>query len=193
MKRRKDELRGALRGERDRAAGCDPLAAAAAAAHALGIPDFAAAGKVALYAAVGSELSPGPLAENLAGRGVEVIFPRVEGARLSFRAAPVAALRRGAFGILEPSASHPEVRAEELDAIVVPGIAFGRSGARLGWGRGFYDRALRDCPRALRVGFCFAIQVVEGVPMSPEDEPMDWLVTEAGASLCGLPGRVRGA
>jgi 5-formyltetrahydrofolate cyclo-ligase len=73
----------------------------------------------------------------------------------------------------------------EIDAVIVPGLAFDRAGGRLGYGEGYYDRFLEKLmqaktPRAQFVGVAFDAQVVENVPMYAHDVPMDWLVTELG-------------
>jgi len=67
------------------------------------------------------------------------------------------------------------------DTIVVPGVAFDRRGHRLGYGRGYYDRALSARPEALRIGFCHSFQLVEKLDERPHDEPVDFIVTPDGA------------
>lgn len=72
----------------------------------------------------------------------------------------------------------------EVDFILLPGIAFGRDGARLGYGGGFYDKLLarikaanQSCRPALVAG-AFAIQLVEGIPQEATDHKVEWVVTE---------------
>lgn len=63
---------------------------------------------------------------------------------------------------------------EMLDLVVVPGVAFTREGARLGRGRGYYDRYLsRPGLRAFCIGVCFAHQLVDTLPVEPHDRTMD--------------------
>lgn len=67
-----------------------------------------------------------------------------------------------------------------LDAVLVPGVAFGRSGERLGRGAGWYDRALRELPeKTVRVGVTFDSQIApEGaLPVDPWDERVGFLIT----------------
>jgi 5-formyltetrahydrofolate cyclo-ligase len=103
-----------------------------------------------------------------------------------FRLEAISELVPGTFGILEPTAELRElpprqVLPSQIDLALVPGVVFDRQGNRLGYGRGFYDRLLRQLPReVLRVGLAFECQVVEELPVEPHDERMDWLVTEAG-------------
>jgi 5-formyltetrahydrofolate cyclo-ligase len=85
-------------------------------------------------------------------------------------------LKKGRFGILEPAV--PVFAAEdELDLIIVPGIAFDHAGRRIGRGGGFYDRLLPQY-NAVRAGICFDFQCLEKIPSEIHDIRMDWLVTE---------------
>lgn len=161
-------------------------AAEAAAAHAAALDALARPKLVALYAALPGEISTAPLAAILTGRGAALAFPRVVAGqrRLRFHLAAPSELAPGAFGILEPTHAAPEVELGEIEAFVVPGVAFDRAGGRLGWGRGHYDTTLHAAPGAIRVGYCFSDQLTERVPTGERDEPMDWIVTELGALRC---------
>lgn len=91
----------------------------------------------------------------------------------------------GTYGIPEPSPSFP-IDPETFDAIVVPGLAFGRHGGRLGQGSGFYDRFLpRLRADALRIGVCYEWQVLDTVPLEPHDVPMTHVVTETEIVITG--------
>jgi 5-formyltetrahydrofolate cyclo-ligase len=181
---RKEELRRAARRIRD---AIPPErraeAAESAAGHLLALPGLAAARRVALFAAVGSELDAGPAAGRLRARGVEIAYPRVGRASGLLEFCLVAddrELAPGAFGIPEPAAGAAAAPVGSIDAFVVPGLAFDAGGARVGWGRGYYDRALAAAPDRLRIGYCFACQVVDEVPLEPSDLPVHVLVTESG-------------
>lgn len=81
-------------------------------------------------------------------------------------------------GLWEPDPSQADhVPEAEIDLVVVPGVAFDRSGHRLGLGGGFYDRWLPSVS-APRVGLAFSLQVVERVPHTGRDQRVDWIVTE---------------
>ncbi|MDB4966747.1 MAG: 5-formyltetrahydrofolate cyclo-ligase [Myxococcales bacterium] len=149
-------------------------------ASALTLPPLARARRVALYAATRGEIDPVELRAGLHQRGVEVAYPRVVSSEppvVEFVAvAPDELLAPGRFGILEPHGG-PALDATELDLILVPGIAFSRSGHRLGFGRGYYDRALAAAPRALRVGLCHEFQLVDSWPPRAGDEAVDLVLT----------------
>jgi 5-formyltetrahydrofolate cyclo-ligase len=79
-----------------------------------------------------------------------------------------------------PPAWAPQVATECLDVVVVPGIAFDRSGGRLGQGGGWYDRALAAlCPRAVVIGVCFECQLAAtSLPFEEHDRRAGVVLTE---------------
>lgn len=92
-----------------------------------------------------------------------------------------AELEIGRYGIREPKRENIRpVPREEIDAILVPAVAFDRRGHRVGYGGGYYDRFLPGIPGVRRIGAAFACQIVERVPADPHDLTVDRLVTENG-------------
>lgn len=117
--------------------------------------------------------------------GCELALPKMVGDSLvALRVRSADELVRGAFGVLEPPDGALEVASGAIDLILVPGLAFDIRGGRLGRGKGFYDRFLAGV-RGLKVGVCFADQVVESVPREPHDIAMDVLATPGGLIFCG--------
>ena len=112
--------------------------------------------------------------------GKKLILPVVHGQGLLFREITgVHDLAEGAFGIAEPVSGCPERLPEKADCIVVPGVAFDRSGRRIGYGKGFYDRTLHRLEGMGRlVGFCFDFQLVEELKGEPHDVALDLIITE---------------
>lgn len=135
---------------------------------------------VALYAEKGSEVATGSLDRWLRERGVRVVYPRVIGdsRKLVFCEVALDELMLARFGLREPIATAPVVAASDIDVFFVPGLAFDREGARVGWGRGHYDATLVDAPEALLVGLAFACQMVERIDRDPHDVLLDYVVTE---------------
>jgi len=90
----------------------------------------------------------------------------------------------GMWGILEPPKQRwgelgKEVAPEQLDCVMVPGVAFDRNGGRLGNGAGYYDRLLKSIRAdAVLIGVCFESQLVEQVAMDAHDVAMDIVMTE---------------
>lgn len=88
-------------------------------------------------------------------------------------------LKKGYFGILEPSESCPAVNSNDLDLILMPGVAFDRHGGRVGYGAAFYDRFLSNMNRQVdKIALAYHFQVLESVPMSEHDVRIDGIITE---------------
>jgi len=181
MAEEKAALRAKMRAVRD---AIPPEARQAAsqaiATRALELPELADTKAVLLYGATPEEADPALLEAGLRARGARIAYPRVAGPRgLSLHwVANSAELVRGAFGIREPAADAAPVRLDEVEAIVVPGVAFALTGYRLGFGGGYYDTLLaRTRADAPTIGIAFDEQVVEGLPHESHDRPVSVIVT----------------
>lgn len=138
-----------------------------------------AAGTVLLYHALPDEVDTGTLLANARLTGKRVLLPRVVEDELELRIYAPGALSRGAFGIMEPTGElFPPSRYAEIDVAVVPGMAFDCHGARLGRGKGYYDRLLPLLPNAYRVGLCYSFQLLDSLPVEAHDIPMNEVVTD---------------
>lgn len=135
------------------------------------------------YAAMEDEVQTEPLIASLLDRGKRVAIPLVIGKR-AMEAALVPsmdAMETGAYGILTVRAERREILApQEIDCVIVPGVAFGLDGSRLGMGGGYYDAFLPKAERAVRVAAAFQCQISEDIPSLPYDCGVDWIVTEQG-------------
>ncbi|MFT5180286.1 MAG: 5-formyltetrahydrofolate cyclo-ligase [Alphaproteobacteria bacterium] len=134
---------------------------------------------------IGSEIDCLPLLNRLDAAGVPLCLPVVtapEAPLLFRRWAPGDPMVTGSFGISEPALAAPEVSPQVL---LVPMLAFDRHGNRLGYGGGYYDRtlkALRAAADVVAIGVAFAGQLRDKVPVSENDQPLDWILTEVGAT-----------
>lgn len=148
--------------------------------YLLDCPEFAAAATVALYAPVHGEVATGLLMEEASARGKRLLYPAVRHGSIEFCAVALAsALRKGTYGIAEPGPECPRVDVAEADLIVVPGVAFDRRGHRIGYGKGYYDRALHRLEgQGHLVGLCYEFQLVEKIVGEPHDVIMDMIVTD---------------
>lgn len=180
----KAELRSVLR-ERLRALSPVEREAAglAAGANVWSVPEVAGARVLLLYASLPGELHTDEVAREALRRGITVVYPRcVTGTRdLALHSLErLEALREGAFGIREPDVEVcPLVRVEEVDAALVPGLGWDRTGGRIGRGAGYYDRLFADPAwRGFRCGLFFAVQEAPSIPVDPWDAPLDTVVTE---------------
>ncbi|WP_341368778.1 5-formyltetrahydrofolate cyclo-ligase [Yoonia sp. BS5-3] len=133
------------------------------------------------YMAMRTEIDPIAAMEEAAAHGpvgVPVIMGK--GQPLTFRTwEPGCSLITGEFGAMIPETGvemTPEI-------VIVPLVAFDRSGGRLGYGGGFYDRTLQQLRAArptLAIGFAYAAQEDPNLPLEPTDQPLDLVVTEHG-------------
>ncbi len=114
--------------------------------------------------------------------GKKICVPAIDPQSLKLFLAPLectSTLVQGHFGILEPEGG-PRYAPDELDwdLALVPGLAFGRDGGRLGFGKGYYDRLLGARSTA-RIALAFGFQILSTVPALPHDVPVDLIVTES--------------
>jgi len=130
------------------------------------------------------EIDIRPLLIELHNQGCQLALPVVQGKGqpLLFRAwRPGDPLEAGVFGTLQPQARRETI---EPEALLVPLLACDEEGWRLGYGGGFYDRTLlglRARKRVTAVGVAFNAQLVPEVPRGPDDQRLDWLLTDQRA------------
>ena len=130
---------------------------------------------VALYASLSDEVQSFELIE-LLSQTKRVVLPRVAGDDMDFYPYTPSSLKVGAFGIEEPQGSEP-ISPNEIDVIVVPGVAFTTDGKRCGRGKGYYDKYLsRSGFRAIKIGVCYTEQLAEDIPNEPHDIVMDYMI-----------------
>jgi 5-formyltetrahydrofolate cyclo-ligase len=129
-----------------------------------------------------SEINPLPLMKKLAAAGVRLALPVIAGRGnpLLMRAWSVGEpLNAGVWGIREPTPQAAEVAP---DVLLVPLLAFDRTGHRLGYGGGYYDLTigqLRGHKTVVAIGLAYAAQEVAQVPATPRDAPLDLVLTES--------------
>ncbi|MBN3868640.1 5-formyltetrahydrofolate cyclo-ligase [Gluconobacter kondonii] len=133
--------------------------------------------KIAAVWPLAEEVDLRPLCHALSEAGRQVLLPETtpKGSPLIFRRwTPSSSMIAGRFGT-----SHPEGEIEVPDLVLVPFLAFDRSGYRLGYGGGYYDRTLAAL-NVPAIGFGFAGQQIDVVPTGPYDIPLKTIVTEYG-------------
>jgi 5-formyltetrahydrofolate cyclo-ligase len=169
-------------GRRDAITGPDRAALSTVIARrAISIAERTSPRAIAAYLPIRSEVDPAPVIAWAHDRGIPVALPTVlDAATIVFRAhVRGGALEPGRFGTRAPAAYAAEA---SPDLLILPMVAFDRSGARLGHGRGFYDRAvaalISQGVKPVLVGVAFAVQEVPSIPVEGHDIRMDWIVTE---------------
>jgi len=152
--------------------------------HLAEVPQVMASRALIAYAAFGAEANIDPLLAALIERGAGVLLPWVEGAEL--RLARVrdleADLAPGWRGVREPRMSgRRPARADRVDLVLTPLVAFDDRGRRLGYGGGHFDRLLaRVAPGTTVIGVAYAMQQCAVIPTETHDVPLDLVVTDDG-------------
>ena len=140
---------------------------------------------VMVYAAKAPEVETSGLIADLNRRGVRVVVPIIEREthtlRLSYLPDP-SVLVPSTFNVPEPIGHELPARPEEIEAVVIPMLAFDAEGNRLGYGAGYYDRFLCRYPHPQKIGIAFSCQQAESIPTDQNDVKMDWIVTEKGTN-----------
>lgn len=155
-----------------------------ACANVARLPEFRSAGVVMVYLSMPSELDTTPLVLDAFQAGKTVLAPKVSWEHLHMEALEIRSLDDGLATttkgpvIREPAYGEPWP-AEEIDLIILPALAFDPCGNRLGRGMGFYDRFMAHSRlRAFKCGLAFSEQVIDRVPTTNGDLPVDALVTD---------------
>ena len=144
--------------------------------------EFTEADVIMLFLAMPDEVQTVAAALSAWQMGKTVVVPKVSWEHLRMQPVEIKGLDTEMtvtqHGLTEPVEGQP-VPVEMIDLVVVPALAFDRSGHRLGRGAGFFDRFLSqpDC-RALSCGLAFHEQLVDTLPIEPHDHPVDMLVTD---------------
>ncbi len=149
---------------------------AAVCAKILAMPAYQNARTVMAYAALRGEVPLTGVLEDVLRTGRTLLMPRCEGPGImrARRVRKLDELVPGAYGILEPGEDCPAE--EQMDLVLVPGLAFDRRGGRIGYGGGYYDRFL-DGRKAVSVGICAEFALFDRIPQTEKDKRMDCVVT----------------
>ncbi len=157
-----------------------------AVAHMMDLPVYRRARSLLVYVSFRSEVQTRGLIQAALADGKVVLTPKVQRRPKGLLACRIRRfpedLQPGAYGILEPAPDTSEVwPPQEIDLVIVPGLAFDRQGTRLGYGGGYYDRFLAGpASGAVAAGLAFAEQVVDTLPVDPLDRSLDLVVTDRG-------------
>lgn len=148
---------------------------------------YSSAKKVLFYVSFGSEVDTLKLISEELESGRFVAVPKVvkeKGTLTIHRITALSSLKPGVFGILEPERDCPTVDVDEIDLVIVPGVAFDIHKNRLGYGKGYYDRLLANIKglkpyETFAVALAYEEQIVDVIPTEPHDMKMDFIVTDA--------------
>ena len=146
------------------------------------LPKYQHAKVILTYMGFGSEIETRPFVERILIDGKIAVLPRVDRASRSLilhAVESLSALEVSKWGIREPRANTLPVPLSTIEFALLPGVAFDRTGNRLGYGRGYYDKLLSAAdPTLARVAAGFSCQIVDAVPVSSFDQKIAILITE---------------
>ena len=131
---------------------------------------------IACYFPIGSEIDTHDIMLNILEQGKNMLLPRIVDNNLEFYVVPnLEKLEKGFFDIMEPKDSCK--KAENIDCILVPTIGISKSGDRLGYGRGYYDKFLSSTG-AVKISLTYSKQIVKSIPSESHDIKIDLIITE---------------
>ena len=149
---------------------------AALCARIMALDCFKKAENILFYAAFGGEADLSALAVEAARLGNPL-----EGFSLTAAVPWPGGWEVGTYGIRTPILSRSAVLPpDKLDLVLVPCTAFDAVCRRVGMGKGYYDRYLPRCTRAVKLGVAFEAQRVDAAAVDAHDEKLDGFVTEGG-------------
>jgi 5-formyltetrahydrofolate cyclo-ligase len=137
---------------------------------------------IGIYFPIGSEVNTFEIIKHSLSTKKTIGLPRIIDAnRIVFfkiieNSFEVIKMTKGKYGILENSTSDSII--EEMDLLIVPGIAFDLQGNRIGYGKGYYDRFLSKGKASYIIGLAFEKQIINKIPKTENDIPVNALFTE---------------
>lgn len=132
---------------------------------------FVESARIMIYFEIDSEVKVSPLLKD----NKEFYLPRVvNGNIIAIKFNGFANLKTNKFGINEPDGKEDR---KNIDLCLVPGVGFDKTGNRIGYGKGYYDKFLREF-KGLKIGVCYDFQLVEEIPSKSHDIKMDVVITE---------------
>ena len=152
--------------------------------------EFQKADKILIYLSMDGEVGTDDLLGRAFELGKRVCVPIVnqdsEELLVSELPGPESSFRLGSFGVREPVEEDLNfVPPDQIDLVVVPGLAFDRQGGRIGYGKGYYDRLLgRLGSEVPRIALAFDFQVLDAVPQDENDIRVDAIITEKSTMNC---------
>lgn len=136
---------------------------------------------IALTISQGFEIDTSPIIEEAAQLGKRIVLPRAKKNRVMdfVHYTPETPMETSSFGLIEPAPHLNPVNKNDIDLLVVPGLAFSKDGYRIGVGGGYYDRFLEKF-HGKKIALVLEEHKISSWNPESFDVPMDALITEAG-------------
>ncbi len=180
---KKDDIRRQVRARKAMLADEERYAAASRVFNRLSeMAAFMMADNILMYHALPDELPTRAFLDAFGGTK-NFYLPRVNGLDLEILPYDRTRMHLGAFQIEEPDGDST-VSVDEMDLIVVPGVAFDRNGSRVGRGKGYYDRLLSRS-HALTVGVCYGFQLYDDIETEDHDIPIHFVIADGHPTVRG--------
>lgn len=146
----------------------------------ISLNSYKRAKKIFIYIGFGSEINTKSLIEIMLKEGKEVFVPKVlEEEMIALKITSLNNLIESKFKILEPIGEKSDIDGEEFDLIIMPGVAFDRSGNRIGYGKGYYDKYLKDIKSDIKkIALAYELQLIEEIETEEHDLKVDSIITE---------------
>lgn len=144
----------------------------------LSMPEFKNAESILLFASVGSEVDTWELFRESIKQNKKVYFPKcIDGEKMVFlRAVSKEDFTDGKYGIPEPTGDEEYTPHSQSDLAVIPALSVGRDFSRLGYGKGYYDRFLKDF-KGISICPIYPQLLCHGVPTDKFDIPLKIIIT----------------
>jgi 5-formyltetrahydrofolate cyclo-ligase len=144
---------------------------------------FLRANKIFIFVSLGQEVDTHKIILHALNLGKQVLVPKVISMAEGMKAIKINSLEElspGKMGILEPTMEMKEVaNVQDIELVILPGLAFDKQGGRIGYGGGFYDRFIKNVNKEAKIiGICYDFQIVSKVPMEEHDVKPSKLITE---------------
>jgi 5-formyltetrahydrofolate cyclo-ligase len=138
---------------------------------------------ILMYLSYGSEVMTFDTVNLALMTGMRVFVPYLFGREMeATEIHDLSELKLTDYGILEPI-KREKVHKDDIDIVIVPGIAFDENGNRIGSGLGFYDKFLKNC-NAVKIGIAFDFQIIDHIEPTKIDIPVDIIVTDKRVIRC---------
>ncbi len=143
-----------------------------------------------VYISYDSEIDTKTLIERALKYGKNIYVPRTNYETKLMEAVKIVSLENlieDKHGILEPKEDELATNLDNIDLIIIPGVAFDKSGGRMGYGGGFYDRYLNKCKKDMhKISLAYDFQILDYIPMDNHDIKVDYIITNIKEIKCNF-------
>ena len=140
------------------------------------ITSFTNSQNIACYFPIGSEIDTRDIMLDILQQDKNLLLPKIVNDNLKFYIVTnLEKLEKGSFEIMEPKDSCK--MAEKINCVLIPTVGVSKTGIRLGYGKGYYDRFLSSTD-AVKISLTYSKQIVKSIPSDLHDIKIDWIVTE---------------